>query len=568
MLDLKTIMLGYIITSALTVLFITMLWRQNRSHYDGLGFWVAAFLLQMLGFMVLLLRVSIPKSLSIMLSNLMIVGGEWLLLVGLERFVGKPRRQWHNVVLLSGLIVFLAYFTYWRPALPARIILISAVLVAVTFQCADLLLRRVDKSIASVTRDSGIVFIMLTIVSLVRIAFTVFESWTPEIDFFHMTVLQVLVVLAFQMLGIALTFTLVMMVTSRLRIEGEELERERRTAEMFLRRSEERLSAVFRASPIGISLTRFPDGRIEEANDAFLRLMGFERGEVLGYRTTELAIWENLEERDEVLGMTRELGGVRDREVRFRRKPGETIDALISTEFIEASEERYILSVVSDITHRKRQELALAKALGEKESLLRELQHRIKNSLVMISSLIGLEANRSGVEPVMAALKEVKFRVNSVANLYTILYQTGNITEVALEEYLMRIVGSLEGSYLSGHGNVSIETRLEQMTVDDRDAAALGLILNELLTNSLKYAFPDGRAGRIEVTLRREAGGLVLTVGDNGVGLPGGFDPARSGGLGLELVRMLVSQLHGTFEYRRGEQGVSFTVRAELGNRG
>ncbi|MBN1531442.1 MAG: PAS domain S-box protein [Spirochaetes bacterium] len=217
--------------------------------------------------------------------------------------------------------------------------------------------------------------------------------------------------------------------------------------------------------------------------------------------------------------------------------------------------------IIRNITERKRAALGLEQALVEKQALLRELQHRIKNSLSMIVGLIDIDAERR-VDPGMKMLlKDLGARVGSMANLYTILFQSGSVARVGLDEYMGRIIQSLRDSYVAAGSGISIVTRLEPIEVETRSAAPLGLIVNELLTNALKYAFPEGRTGAITVTMARRGEGITLCVEDDGVGPPEGFDPESAGGLGLELVKMMARQLDGSMEYERRET-TRFTVRA------
>ncbi len=218
--------------------------------------------------------------------------------------------------------------------------------------------------------------------------------------------------------------------------------------------------------------------------------------------------------------------------------------------------EPHFIILKRDITERKHAEIALLKAFEENRNLLGELQHRVKNSFTMISSMIGLAAGAASSPDTEAALSELDARVLSVSELYSLLYASGSFTEVNLEDYCARVASTMAG--LSE--NVSIETDMESMVVSVKRAAPIGLIVTELVTNAMKYAFPGGRPGTISVSLKKKSGGAILVVRDDGVGLPSGFDLAASRGMGLNLVRSLLSQIDGSFRLETQAQGTSCSV--------
>ncbi|HEY1405282.1 MAG TPA: PAS domain S-box protein, partial [Spirochaetota bacterium] len=211
-----------------------------------------------------------------------------------------------------------------------------------------------------------------------------------------------------------------------------------------------------------------------------------------------------------------------------------------------------------DITERKAIEEALAKALSEKEALLGELNHRVKNSLAMIAGLVGLEINQAKVPSTIKTLENMHRRITTISNLYDILVAKEEDTNLRLDVYLQRIIETLSSSYVSDPSRIVILTHFDPITIDMKRAAIVGLILNELLTNALKYAFPE-RSGQVKVDLSLNVEKIELTVSDNGVGLPVDFDMSQSTGLGSKLVLMLASQLRGSVRAERDDR-TSFTV--------
>jgi PAS domain S-box-containing protein len=204
------------------------------------------------------------------------------------------------------------------------------------------------------------------------------------------------------------------------------------------------------------------------------------------------------------------------------------------------------------IAERKRVELELRAALDEREALYSELKHRVKNSLALIGGLVSLESAHTDNADVRGVMDAMRTRLDSFAVLYELLGGEGNPDAVRVDSYLARIVDSIEESFVRD-GRVVFSLDLEPLSIPARMAAPIGLVVMELATNALKYAFPDGRRGTVSVTLAGSGSSLLrCSVADDGVGLPQGFEPARNGGLGMELIGMLVAQLRGRWRVEAG----------------
>ena len=210
-----------------------------------------------------------------------------------------------------------------------------------------------------------------------------------------------------------------------------------------------------------------------------------------------------------------------------------------------------VIGTHTDITERKCVEEELRQALAEKDILMRELQHRVKNSLMIAASMINLEEAGLADERARMVFASVQSRINAMAAVYEQLYRTNGIDRISLVWYIRQLVAGLSQSYISKSGLVNIKTQLEETQLDLKRALPLGIILNELITNALKHAFPPGsttpeRPGTILVELSRSGDRANLRVADNGVGIPA--EKLRNGGTGLELVKMLTRQIGGSFE--------------------
>ncbi|OPY26096.1 MAG: putative diguanylate cyclase [Methanocella sp. PtaU1.Bin125] len=217
-----------------------------------------------------------------------------------------------------------------------------------------------------------------------------------------------------------------------------------------------------------------------------------------------------------------------------------------------------VLGAIQDITDRKQSEEAMAASLGEKDVLLKEIHHRVKNNLQIISSLLSLQSGSVKTENPAIMFRESQDRIRSMALIHEKLYQSRDISRIDFAGYVRSLTSYLMHSYATGQ-RVNVVVDIENVLLGIDTAIPCGLIINELVSNSFKYAFQDGRPGELRIGLAREGDLYVLTVGDNGVGLPPGLDYLNTRSLGLQLVNTLVSQLEGTIELD-GSQGTRFRI--------
>ncbi len=216
-----------------------------------------------------------------------------------------------------------------------------------------------------------------------------------------------------------------------------------------------------------------------------------------------------------------------------------------------------------DVTARKAQEEQLNTALREKEMLLKEVYHRVKNNLQVIQSLLNLQARTLPNEAARTPVLETAARVRAMALVHEKLYQSGNLGDIALPDYVRDLLRQLADSGAAAERGITLEADIAPIEVGLDTAIPLGLLLNELVSNSLKHAFPDGRGGEVRVTLQPDGGGMTLAVADNGVGLPPGLNLAQVPSLGLKLATSLAIQLGGTLLIR-SESGAHFSVTIPL----
>lgn len=333
---------------------------------------------------------------------------------------------------------------------------------------------------------------------------------------------------------------------------------ERRYMEDALRESEIKYRKIFENIQDVFYQTDI-NGTIIEISPSIERYAGFRREELIGRAVTD--VYFNPEERNELIKRIRENGEVIDYELRLHDKYNIEIFTSTNSHFLYDSTGMItgIEGSLRDITPRKKAEIALMESLKQKEILMIELQHRVKNNLGIISSLLSLEMPKLQDESARAVFMNARTRILSMSGIYEQLYSSGNLESVNLAQYINDLASKLIKTYSIRNRNITLITNLAEIQLDLRRSVPLGLILNELITNVLKYAYPDGSGGNITIDLVRENEKVTLTLADDGVGLPEGFSINSADTMGLSLVKMLVSQIKGWL-YVDGKTGTRVSV--------
>jgi two-component sensor histidine kinase len=254
-----------------------------------------------------------------------------------------------------------------------------------------------------------------------------------------------------------------------------------------------------------------------------------------------------------------ELREVRTRSLELRQR-GDELEELVSRRTRELR--RINKNLREEIARRKRTEASLTQAVEERDVLLRELHHRVKNNLQTITSLLSLQVSKTGDDCQKSALRDLEDRVRAIAMVHSLLHRS-SVGQVAFGEYAESVCHGLAQTYgLSGR--VAIDVQASEPMLDPDRAIPLGLILTELVSNALKHAFPDNRQGTIRVSMETRDGTATLRVSDDGVGMT--QDPAEESGtssMGLELVGILAEQLDGHMG-QEGEDGTTCFVEFPL----
>ncbi len=235
-------------------------------------------------------------------------------------------------------------------------------------------------------------------------------------------------------------------------------------------------------------------------------------------------------------------------QIRGRRKDGAEFPAEASISRVDAGGRVLLTVILRDITERVAADDKLKESIREKEALLREIHHRVKNNLQVMSSLLGLQARKVPQEEARQAFEDSQGRIHSMALIHEVLCESPSLTRIDMADYTRQL-----GTYrLRAQGvdkRINLTTDLAEVYLDLENAVPYGIIVNELLTNAFRHGFPDQRSGEIRMSLHQQADqSIQLIVQDDGVGLPDGFDWRATPSLGFRLVRMLAEQLRADIE--------------------
>lgn len=336
---------------------------------------------------------------------------------------------------------------------------------------------------------------------------------------------------------------------------------ERKRAEEKLRESEQKFRVLADTAPTAIVV--FQGEYFVYVNPFAVRMFGYSESELLGMKFWE---WAHPEYR----GMAMERGMARQQgdsvpsqyELRFVKKNGEEGWMIVSAGRIEFEGRPGGIATFVDITEAKRAEEILEIALAEKIVLLKEVHHRVKNNLQIISSLLDLQADSIHDERSRCNLLESQNRVRTMALVHERLYMSKDFTTIDLGEYIRDLAQYLFQSYASNGSQISLRLDAKEMSMDIDRAIPCGLIINELVSNALKHAFPGQRHGEIVIRCNDdERGRITLVVADTGVGLPAGLDFRDIPSMGLQLVDLLVKQLRGSMNIDSRQNGTEFLIQ-------
>ncbi len=341
--------------------------------------------------------------------------------------------------------------------------------------------------------------------------------------------------------------------------------------EKILRESERRFRAVFEQAAVGLCVLN-AGGGFMRANARFQELTGYTVEELRARTFRDVTHPEDREQTEAAFQRLVE-GHCGDCQLdkRYVRKDGDLrwVRQTLSAVRDDSGKLLNLVAVVEDVTGRKQAEETVLRSLREKEVLLREIHHRVKNNLQVISSLLYLQSEHVDDPGTLSILLESRGRIASMALVHEELYRSEDLTCVNIRDYVLKLVPRLLSTYCCGK-QLRPTMHVDDLTLLIDQAIPFGLVINELVTNAAKHAFVNAEQGTLHVDIREKEGHVTVRVADDGVGLPPDFELVSCPSLGMQLVVQLVRQLHGEVAVGTRGAGAEFSfsfVRKEAGTR-
>jgi PAS domain S-box-containing protein len=305
-------------------------------------------------------------------------------------------------------------------------------------------------------------------------------------------------------------------------------------------------------------------GRFLDANQAALDLLGYTREDVPTLTFSSLMSPDQLPKAFRLLDEIRRSGSQRKpAEFKLRRKDGTTVWVETEASVVSSDADSLVIQgIARDITEHKRTEESLRASVAEKEVLLREIHHRVKNNLQVISSLLDMKAMRTNDKRMIELCRDARAKIHTMALIHTHIYESKRLTRIAMREYIRDLVNYLSQVYSDRSQHVLPVVERTDVHLSMTQAIPFAIVVNEAISNAFKHAFKAGQKGTIRIALGKTPDNTVrLRIRDNGVGLPRGLDIKHTETLGLKLIRNLVQdQLKGSVQLEQN-QGTSLTIK-------
>jgi PAS domain S-box-containing protein len=340
---------------------------------------------------------------------------------------------------------------------------------------------------------------------------------------------------------------------------------DRKEAQNELKRRKEMFESLFFDSPEAIAMIDC-EGRIQKINKSYEELFGYSEEELLGKDLLKHQLpEERYDEKDEIYrNVFSNEGTSKYYEDQRITKNGELKNVLVGAlPVLIDGEPIAAFGIYTDITKLRKAEGNLKHSLKEKEILLSEIHHRVKNNLAIISGLLELKAmdyNSNGQEEVLDVLNESMLRIKSIAMIHEQLYESEDFANLEFEGYIKDLVDLIFRTLNIEEKKIELDIDCENLEININQAIPVALVINELVSNSFEHGFSGLEGGKLTVEMKHKDQEVNMLVSDNGVGLPDNFDVADSSTLGLTMVRQLIKQLNGELEVTNNN-GAQFEIK-------
>lgn len=335
---------------------------------------------------------------------------------------------------------------------------------------------------------------------------------------------------------------------------------EQKKAQEKLRKSEKLFRKLFLKAP-GAMVMIDPENRVKKVNQSFEELFGYTQKELLGKDIDEVIVEDG---KDQVVPR---MPGKEFREGKFftditrHTKSGRKLNLLLGAIPVYLDDKPIAgFGIYVDITEQKEYQRKLQQSLKEKQVLLEEIHHRVKNNLAIISGLLQLQAFESEEEETRSTLHDSQLRIQSMALVHEMLYQSENFTDISFKTYLNKLIDTIKTTLPFDHQHININIQTEDISMDINQAIPCAILVNELVTNAYKHGFRNQESGTIKVELREGKEQNIISVEDDGIGLPEDFQISEQSSIGMNLIQNLTKQLSGTLDVH-SKNGSYFEIR-------
>ncbi|WP_445664062.1 sensor histidine kinase [Fodinibius sp. AD559] len=319
-------------------------------------------------------------------------------------------------------------------------------------------------------------------------------------------------------------------------------------------------NSILETIDVGI-LVITEDGILDNVNSAFVNIFGYPKKEIIGQHFTKLLGEENFERGNHYFQQMIEGRPLPNEEWIFFDKSGNPITLLIDAHILQTDEEKFLILSATNITSLKETQGKLEHSLREKQVLLSEIHHRVKNNLAIISGLMQLQVYEEDNPGLKEKLLSCITRIQTIGSIHELLYQSNSLAQLRFDRSIQQMVTNLRDMY-DQLRTIELILNLSPVTININQGVPACLIINEIVTNALQHAFSAKEKGFISIDLSRSKGRvLILTITDNGKGLPDHFTSiSQSGSLGFQLVDTLLKQLEAKHQVDSTKQGTKFTI--------
>lgn len=332
--------------------------------------------------------------------------------------------------------------------------------------------------------------------------------------------------------------------------------------------SESKYRSLFEMS--GDAILVIENERFVDCNRAVVKMLGYKnKAEVLNTHPSELSPLKqpdgqlSYKKAEEMMALALRNGNHHFEWIHTKAN-GENFPVEVWLCSLQHNKKTLINTIWRDLTEKKKAENLILKNIAEKEILLKEIHHRVKNNLQIISSLLSLQAASINDDRLKQILEQSKYRIESMAKIHEMLYNTKDMSKINFADYVLELAHRLIYSTKETHQNIKLKVNIKNIYFTINMAIPLGLLINEIITNSLRHGIKENNKGEIKVSItEKNDQKLEMRIADNGIGYASDFDSKNLDSLGFQLILSLVSQMNGTIKKEKSNKGTSYIIKFE-----